>query len=92
MDRKWTGVVVPRMQQAIVGTMLASQEIIVSRVNSFTLYGADFMISDDYLPWLIEINSQPCMAPTTTVTARMCPEVIEDLCKGKVLWEGGGVC
>ena len=70
------------MEQAIVGTLLAAQENIVPRLNSFALYGADFMLTEDFIPWLIEINSHPCMALTTSVTKRMCPEVVEDLCKG----------
>lgn len=54
------------------------------RPNTFELYGADFMISDDFTPWLIEINSSPDLSPSTSVTARMCPQVLEDLIKGKI--------
>ena len=39
------------------------------------------MLGDDYQPWLIEINSSPCMAPSTAITARMCSEVLEDTIK-----------
>lgn len=33
-------------------------------------------------PWLIEINSSPCMAPTTSVTRRMCAQCLHDVIKG----------
>ncbi|PZC83280.1 hypothetical protein B5X24_HaOG208044 [Helicoverpa armigera] len=61
--------------------MLASQESMDKRQNSFELYGADFMLTEDFTPWLIEINSSPDLAPTTSVTARLCPQCLEDVIK-----------
>lgn len=63
--------------------MLASQDTMDRRPNTFELYGADFMISEDFVPWLIEINSSPDLSPSTSVTARMCPQMLEDLVKGQ---------
>lgn len=45
------------------------------------------MISEDFFPWLIEINASPDLAPSTSVTARMCPQAVEDTIKGKFLGE-----
>lgn len=53
------------------------------RPNTFELFGADFMISEDFYPWLIEINSSPDLGNTTSVTARMCPQCLEDTVKGE---------
>lgn len=40
------------------------------------------MLTEDFTPWLIEINSSPDLAPTTSVTARLCPQCLEDVIKG----------
>lgn len=50
---------------------------------AFELYGADFMISEAFVPWLLEINSSPGMAPQTKEKAKLCANVVEDLMKGK---------
>ncbi len=54
--------------------------------GSFELYGADFMLTEDMRPWLLEVNSSPSMAQTTHATASLVERVLEDTLKGKVLY------
>lgn len=82
--KMWNERIYPGMQKAIVGTMLASQEHMDRRSHSFELFGADFMITEDFYPWLIEINSSPDLGATTSVTARLCPQCLEDILKGNL--------
>ncbi|XP_075991999.1 tubulin glycylase 3A-like isoform X6 [Anticarsia gemmatalis] len=77
----WDTKIYPGIKQCLIGAMLACQETMDKRQNSFELYGADFMLTDDFTPWLIEINSSPDLAPTTSVTARLCPQCLEDVIK-----------
>lgn len=63
--------------------MLACQEGMSDRRNSFNLYGADFLLTEEFTPLLIEINSCPCMRNTTDVTSKMCPMVLDDTIQGK---------
>ncbi|KAJ0181648.1 hypothetical protein K1T71_002370 [Dendrolimus kikuchii] len=77
----WDSKIYPGIKQCLIGAMLACQETMDKRQNSFELYGADFMLTEDFTPWLIEINSSPDLAPTTSVTARLCPQCLEDVIK-----------
>ncbi|XP_037297927.1 tubulin glycylase 3A isoform X1 [Manduca sexta] len=77
----WDTKIYPGIKQCLIGAMLACQETMDKRQNSFELYGADFMLTEDFTPWLIEINSSPDLAPTTSVTARLCPQCLEDVIK-----------
>ncbi|XP_059617744.1 tubulin glycylase 3A-like [Phlebotomus argentipes] len=77
----WSERIYPGMQRAIIGSMLASQDNMDRRPNTFELFGADFMVSEDFYPWLIEINSSPDLGSTTSVTARLCPQCLEDTVK-----------
>lgn len=79
---EWENVVYPGMRESITGALLAAQDHMEPRQNCFELYGADFILTEDLKPWLIEINSSPAMSATTSVTARMCPQCLEDIIKG----------
>ncbi|XP_059480260.1 tubulin glycylase 3A-like [Neocloeon triangulifer] len=79
----WDEIIYPGMRSGIIGTMLASQDWLQDcQKNCFELYGADFLLTEnDLQPWLLEINCSPCMAPSTSVTARMCAQCLEDVLK-----------
>lgn len=73
------------MKQCIIAAMIAHRDKIDRRRNCFELYGADFMLSETFEPWILEINSSPALYASTPVTAKLCPEVLKDVIKGKFL-------
>ncbi|CAK9819534.1 Tubulin glycylase 3A [Anthophora quadrimaculata] len=80
-EKAWDDIIYPGMKQGLVGSLLASQEAMDRRKNSFELYGADFMVMEDFSVWLIEINSHPDMSYSSKVTTRLCRQVLEDTIK-----------
>jgi len=82
----WEKIIRPGIKQNLIGALLASQDNMVNRKNSFQLYGADFVVADDFSVWLLEINTNPRLhPPSSEVTAKLYPEVIEDAMKGMLL-------
>lgn len=80
----WDNVVYPSMRKAIIGIMLSSQPSLATSNNRFELFGCDFILDNDFTPWLIEINTRPDLGSTSEVTANICPQVVADIIKGIV--------
>lgn len=56
--------------------LYVTQDLVEHRKKSWELYGYDFMVDDQYKPWLIEINSSPACDYSTkvhTVEVRIWP-------------------
>ncbi|NXT15035.1 TTLL3 monoglycylase, partial [Prunella fulvescens] len=74
----WHRVMVPGMKVAILNALRCTRDQVGSRKGSFELFGADFLIGEDFQPWLLEINSCPTMSPSSPVTRRLCANVQRD--------------
>ncbi|XP_014362702.2 tubulin glycylase 3A [Papilio machaon] len=80
-DGVWEHIIYPGMKKSIIGIMLSGQDSLPLCKNRFELYGCDFLLDEEYTPWLIEINSCPDLTNTTEVTAKICPAVVDDVIK-----------
>ena len=51
------------------------------RQNSFEIFGYDFMLDEDLKPWLIEVNTNPCLELSSPYLARLIPAMVENSLK-----------
>jgi tubulin monoglycylase TTLL3/8 len=51
------------------------------RINTFELFGLDYMLDEEAKPWLIEINANPCLEISCSVLNRIIPALVENIWK-----------
>ena len=51
------------------------------RKHCFEIFGYDFMIDRDLKPWLIEVNTNPCLEETSKLLSDLLPRMIDDAFK-----------
>jgi len=51
------------------------------RLNCFEVFGLDFMIDDEFKPYLIEVNTNPCLALASPLLIRLIPNMLENAFK-----------
>ena len=45
------------------------------------VFGLDFMIDDEFRPYLIEVNTNPCLELSSPLLARLIPNMVENALK-----------
>lgn len=75
--------VVPQIKQLATDTIKAvSRKMDPQRRHcSFEIFGYDFMIDEDMKPWLIEVNTNPCLELSSPYLARLIPSMLENAIK-----------
>lgn len=48
------------------------------RLNSFELFGYDFMFDDDFRPYLIEVNSNPSLEPSNNALVKLFTHMLDN--------------
>ncbi|EQC33446.1 hypothetical protein SDRG_08960 [Saprolegnia diclina VS20] len=77
----WLAHIQPRMKQIVSWSLQCVQDTVHHRKNSCELYGYDFMIDDQFKPWLIEVNSSPACDYSTPITKRYVETGLQDILK-----------
>lgn len=71
------------MKSIAFDSMRASAELLNEgrKGNNFEIFGFDFMIDSHFRPWLIEINTNPCLELSSPVLMDVLPNLIENVVK-----------
>ena len=49
-----------------------------NRQYCFEIFGYDFIIDSEFKPWLIEVNTNPCLELSSPLLSQIIPRMIED--------------
>lgn len=52
-----------------------------SRKYCFEIFGYDFMIDEFLQPWLIEVNTNPCLEESSALLKQLVPRMLDDAFK-----------
>lgn len=45
--------------------------------HNFEIFGLDFMVDNEFRPWLIEVNTNPCLEMSCPLLSRIVPNMID---------------
>ena len=79
-DINWENTFFPQINRIVNSTLTQMAEVIENRVNSFELFGFDFVVDKDLKLWLIEVNMSPACA-------ERCPwlvSMLDDMSRGVI--------
>ena len=79
----FVGSILPVIKEMIKDTFLASWSKLDSnkRMHSMEILGYDFMIDRKFRPWLIEINTNPCLELASPYLSTLIPAMVDNSLK-----------
>ncbi|KAH0571435.1 Tubulin tyrosine ligase [Spironucleus salmonicida] len=72
----------PKIQKIMAQTMQAASIKLIQSAqtkNCFELFGFDFMLDEDLQPYVIEVNSNPCIELSSAVSWNLIPYLLDDM-------------
>ncbi|CAK58845.1 unnamed protein product (macronuclear) [Paramecium tetraurelia] len=78
---EFTKTVLPKLKSIIVFSWMAVQNTFKKFKYSFEIFGYDFMLDEQLKPWLIEINTNPCLEESSPLLKELIPKMIDDAFK-----------
>lgn len=72
----------PQMRDMVQATFEATySKLSPSQLHTFEILGYDFMVDSSFQVWLIEVNTNPCLALSSSLLARLIPNMLENAFK-----------
>merc|ERR1711862_447300 len=69
----------PQMKALCMHALLSAQNELIDRLNSFELYGCDFIVDMFGRVYLLEVNGGPQLVMDTPVHSKLIPEMLQDM-------------
>lgn len=71
---------ITQIRKIVTDTIRATFHLLDSkkRLNSYELLGYDFMFDDNYKPYLIEVNSNPCLELSSSLLAKIFKAMLDN--------------
>ena len=71
--------ILPRMKEITLDAVKATYFSLdkTRKENNFELFGLDFMIDSYFQPWLIQINTNPCLETSCPLLNQLIPELLD---------------
>lgn len=81
--KDFTTEVLPIIKKIVLDTIKASFCVLdhSKRMHTFEIFGYDFLLDSDLKPWLLEVNTNPCLEISSTILARIIPAMLENAFK-----------
>jgi tubulin monoglycylase TTLL3/8 len=75
--------ILPQIKEMVRETILASYKKIDTnrRLNCMEIFGYDFMIDRNFKPWLIEVNTNPCLELSSKYLNVIIPSMLDNAFK-----------
>jgi D-alanine-D-alanine ligase-like ATP-grasp enzyme len=65
----------------IIELTIKSIESKMYKSNCFEIFGYDFMLDNKLTPWLIEVNTNPCLEESSDILKMFLPRMLDDAFK-----------
>ena len=68
----------------IIEATMASVRLKINKNNRkfcFEIFGYDFLIDKNLVPWLIEVNTNPCLEESNKLLSQYLPRILDDAFK-----------
>jgi hypothetical protein len=72
--------VLPEMKRMVIMSLESVKKKINSndRKHCFEIYGYDFMVDELMKPWLIEVNTNPCIEESSPILEKLLPRMLHN--------------
>jgi tubulin---tyrosine ligase len=72
---------VPKFKEQIIMSLESVKRKLKVGKGFFELFGYDFILDGEYNPWLIEVNTNPCLEESSKLLEKYVPRMVNDMLK-----------